>query len=162
MKRLSFFCLLFISIMLSGCGNSGMTWDIAPVDLRIYVQDIQGNDILNEKNPNNILSNDIKLTFNGEEYPVDNDEDPLNRAYLAHFYGFKIGNTLEGKHFLYFGELDGAENWDASIKLDLGDGDIYDIEFKHNIKWILGNPKISNKYYLNGNKQDTGEFQIIK
>ncbi|MFI3240540.1 MAG: hypothetical protein R3Y22_08140 [Bacteroidales bacterium] len=163
MRNLSIYCLLFVSITLSSC-KGGVDWDIAPVTLQIYVQDSDGNDLLNENTPNNILSNDIKVTYNDEEYRVtsEDEEEILNRAYLAHFYGLELTRTISGEYYLFFGEFNGTDDWDESLILDLGDGNTYNITFEHDITWLLGYPKISNKYYLDNKKQDSGTLQITK
>lgn len=165
MKHLSILSLILLAITFSSCENNNMViWDIYPVTIQIYVQDSEGNDLLNEDTPNNILSDDFKITYKNEEYRLtsEDEDETLNRAYLAQFSGIELRSTIDGIYYLTFGEFDGTDDWNEFLYLDLGDGEINNINFKHDYNWIDGAPVITNEYYLNAQKQDSNKFYFTK
>ncbi len=60
------------------------------IELYLNIVDSQGNNLLDDKNPNNILSQDINLIFRGRKYPLMTIEDIYEK------YVVTSDNPLDG------------------------------------------------------------------
>lgn len=162
MRKSKIYCLLILVIStLQSCdiGND-MIWDIYPVNISFYVQDREGNDLLNPTTEGNILKNDIKVLYNGEEYPRDKDMSKT-RAYLAVLSGLKT-DKYGNDYLLIFGEFDGAKDHNDSFTIDWGDGTQDRISFIHRFEMGNNEPKTYlTEVYLNRKKMEEG-FTIVK
>ncbi len=155
-------CLL-VNVLFISCekephnhnNNNGMIWDVTPLNVIIYVQDSDGNDLLSPQFSDNILDDDIYVTYNDMKFPlgVDMSSETMSRAYLAVLSGLhhsKYGND----YYLIFGEFDGATDWNDSFVIHWGDGTEDKIVFQHDFEWSAdGSPDfVSSALYLNDKK----------
>lgn len=146
-------------------GDDYVIWDFYPIELSIAVQDAQGNDLLNPETPGNIAKQGIKAIYNGKTYEKD---APISQTkmYLARFYGLQTMKSETGKHFLTFGEFNGAGTFNnEKVTIDWNDGTQDVITFSSKLTWESKNdPVINRKFCLNG--EDTGlqfgDFVITK
>ncbi len=155
--------ILFMTITLVSCSKM-KTWDISPVNIRIYVEDTNGNNLLSPLSKNNILEDEIYVTYDNIKFPlgVDMSEEAMTRAYFAVLDGLKV-YEINNEPYLIFGEFDGAKNWDDSFEIHWGDGTKDKIRFTRDFKWkINGKPKITNSNtYLNDKKVED-KLVIVK
>ena len=157
MKKI-FLLTSLVLVLLTGCEEyigGGKEWDVYPINIDIYVQDSEGNDLLSSSNANNILKDSIYVAYDGLEFPLGKDmsEEVMTRAYMAVLSGLKLlkyGN----EHYLTFGEFDGAKDWDDTFEIYWGDNSKDVIRFQRDFEWAIdGSPKIkSEALYLNGKK----------
>ena len=158
MKKAIIYTLLILAITtFTSC--SGRIWDISPVNISFFVTDSQGEDLLNPLTYGNISKNNIKVIYDGKDYPIDIDMSPT-RAYMATLSGLKT-EIYNNRYCLTFGEFDGATNHDKSFIIDWGDGRQDKISFVHRHRMSLNKPKSNTKIYLNDKKVEKG-FIIVK
>ena len=163
--------------------------DWAPVDLSIQLHDAQGNDLLDPENPNNLIDG-TTLTFRGKTYeasrewyekgmfhdwqytePIKGEEQEQEvvstRAYLACLYGLYLlrnGVPYQEKpgFRLYFGEIDGGTNMSEELILSWPDGS-RNVIYYHCSDHHEGKHASCNRWFkLDGKKQTSSEFDIIK
>lgn len=176
MKKVFFYFISAIMLFaLTGCEklNGGMIVDWTPVSMWIKVQDKAGNDLLDPKNPDNLIDG-ATVAFRGETYESSRqwyetgrpfEKEPQTKACLAIMYGlYLIDDSIlrpDSNGFsLLFGDIDGADDMDEDLVLTLADGTTADIHYhcsKHNER------KIScNRYWkINGKKQSSSLITIV-
>ena len=144
--------------------HDDIIWDFAPINFYITVQDVEGNDLLSPTTEGNILEQDIKATYQGKEYKLNELAVPNTKAYLATLYGLHAVETKEGRCFLYFGELQGEDTYeDETITLDWGDGTTDVITFSSRLTWNSPeDPEFDRHFYLNGVEQESSAFVLTK
>ena len=133
-----------VVILLAG---SCMIMDWTPVKLRIYVENQAGEDLLDPDSEINMLEG-VTMTYRGETYELV--PEPETKYYLPHFDGLQLMLDEDGRHYLYFGELDGAEEYNDDFTLAWGDATSDVIHYKRNIFMTA----VSEKWKLNGAKSD--------
>lgn len=138
-------------------------WDFAPINFTFFVQDEQGNDLLSPLTEGNILGQDIKATYRGKEYKLNELTLPNTKAYLATLYGLHIVEREDGS-CLCFGELQGEDTYeDETITLDWGDGTRDVITFSSRLTWNSPeDPEFDRHFYLNGVEQEGPQFVLTK
>ena len=178
MKRLiGFIITLFTVSLFVACDSEGggdVIWDIAPVELSIFITDDEGNDLLDSTFQDNLIK-DITVSYQDEIYPVMTEREYYEkqygnnqtRAYMPQFYGLILRQYWSHKTFtngsfeLVFGEFNGDENIDKrEITLNLPDGCQAILSYKNSFKWKSnGDPNKSTVFYLNGQelKDDAGK-----
>lgn len=168
-KKFLNFCLcFFISLpFITACSESedesyGIIGDFTPIEFYIYVQDTQGNDLLNPQTEGNILGQEIKAVYHGKEYPL-NATYPDTRVYLASSNGLQLLFT-EGYYLLCFGELQGESTYnDETITLYWGDGSSDIIRFSSRLQWKSPTePEFDRQFFLNDVKHDNTTFVITR
>ena len=97
MKRILLFLLIVMSSAVTSCESIGVDADAMPVTLEIFVKDTEGNNLLDY---GWLDGKNVTATFKGETY--DLQKDVPTRAYMPHFYGFKVTGSDLGA-MLYFG-----------------------------------------------------------
>lgn len=179
MKRLiGFIITLFAVSLFVACDSEGggdVIWDIAPVELSIFITDSEGNDLLDSTFQDNLVK-DITVSYQDEIYPVMTEREYYEkqygnnqtRAYMPQFYGLILRQYWSHKTFtngnfeLVFGEFNGEENIDKrEITLNLPDGRQAILSYKNSFKWKSnGDPNKSTVFYLNGQelKDDAGKY----
>ena len=179
MKRLiGFIITLFTVSLFAACDSEGggdVIWDIAPVELSIFITDDEGNDLLDSTFQDNLVK-DITVSYQDEIYPVMTEREYYEkqygnnqtRAYMPQFYGLILRQYWSHKTFtngnfeLVFGEFNGEENIDKrEITLNLPDGRQAILSYKNSFKWKSnGDPNKSTVFYLNGQelKDDAGKY----
>lgn len=178
MQRLKgFITILFTVCLFVACDSEGggdVIWDIAPVELSIFITDAEGNDLLDSTLQENLIK-DITVSYQGEIYPVMTEREYYEkqfgnnqtRAYMSQFYGLILSQYWSHKTFtngnfeLVFGEFNGEENIDKrEITLNLPDSRQAILSYKNSFKWKSnGDPNKSTIFYLNGQelKDDAGK-----
>ena len=178
MKRLKGFIItLFAVSLFVACDNEGggdVIWDIAPVELSIFITDGEGNDLLDSTFQDNLIK-DITVSYQDDIYPVMTEREYYEkqygnnqtRAYMPQFYGLILRQYwshttfTNGNFELVFGEFNGEENIDKrEITLNLPDGRQAILSYKNSFKWKSnGDPNKSTVFYLNGQelKDDAGK-----
>lgn len=160
--------LLLITISLCSCdelpfGND-VIWDVSPVEVNIYVQDSQGNDLLSSSFEGNILKDSIYVEYGGIKFPigVDMSEETMTRAYLAVLTGLKL-RKYGNENYLSFGEFDGTKDWNDVCSIHWGDGTSDNIRFVRDFKWALdGSPKVKESAFYLNNEKVKGKIIIIR
>lgn len=127
--------------------GSCMIMDWTPVTLRIYVENQAGEDLLEPGSETDILEG-VTMTYRGETYRLA--PEPETKYYLPDFDGLELMKDGDGRYYLYFGELDGAEEYNDDFTIVWGDGTSDVIHYKRNIFMTT----VSEKWKLNGSKSD--------
>lgn len=170
-----------VAVALISCGGienndtewDNVVWDVSPLNIVMYVQDNQGNDLLCSSVANNIIDDNIYVEYQDSIYYLNTsiasaqsevtfDSGSIDtKAYRAVFTGINLtqyGNDC----VLVFGEFDGTEDWDDSFEIYWGDGTKDIISFERDFEWDKdGSPKVvSSALYLNNTKMD--DLVIVK
>jgi len=166
--KAKYFIFGILALSLLSCDkiiNDRMIWDINPVVVTLQVTNANGIDLLNPDNQNSFAAGNIKAVYNGKEYECNKGISNVNtKAILARFYGLKIDKNYTGTYNLFFGEFDGAKSYtNEEVTILWGDGTSDKIKFSRKFGWtILGDPDISEDWYLNGTKISDRIIKIIK
>lgn len=133
-----------------------------PVNLMIFVQDHNGNDLLDPKNPNNVISG-ASINWEAKEYrPVT--EMPASGQFKLSLLNTSIFDEEDAKtlpkqgYFLNFGEIDGAVDMDAIMYLSLPYSPLHEIKYHcgNHIQqtqtcqryWILNGVETENPFVI--------------
>lgn len=165
MKKAFFSIIVSLSIILlaSSCGTKGdpaVVW--YPVNLMIFVQDQNGNDLLDPQNPYNVVDGTV---FNWEAkdyFPVK--EMPTLDKYRLSLLDTSIFDKDDARslprqgYFLNFGEIDGALDMDAIMYLTLPGSPM------HEIKYHCGNhvaqTQTCQRYWILDGRETVNPFVI--
>ena len=166
--------------ILSSCDDEDepdpyIIWDFVPLNVQIYVQDADGNNLLVPTTAGYLRGTEIVAIYNDKEYALDWDS-PRNaevpsRYYLPTFSGLTIGwGTVytdkgiqyeESKNHLAFGEFDRAEDVDISLTLRIdGYSETWDIDLTNRLEWINKEPHSTVSARLNGKEVDYNDIVI--
>ena len=157
MKRIIFFLLIAISSVVTSCENMQVDADAMPVTLEIFVKDAEGNNLLDY---GWLDGKNIIATFKGETYELQ--KDVPTRAYMPHFYGFKVTGSDPGA-MLYFGELDGTHDMNDEFVINWGDGTFDTIVIYNDCRTTMnGGYDIKRHYVVNGVKTENHRITITK
>ena len=140
--------VLFLLTMLlaSGC-NKIIDW--YPVNLKIEVQNAEGQDLLNPENDLSWLDG-TTIKFRGTTTELTFTDGPQATDLPANFYGFRLEKNGE-RYVLAYGEIDGGEEYDNDeFTLTWPDGTIDRITFKRRLNRVTIDAK--DKWSLNGEK----------
>lgn len=141
-----------------GISNDGTNVDWYPVELMVYVQDQNGTDLL-DPDTTGCIAEGSGVAFMGSLYT-----DPFEtRSYRATLRGFSFRENQYG-WYLYFGEIDGAKDYDEDIVITWGDGSVDTIHYAcsdHQVSsssitcsrsWTLNGLPTSNPVIITKNK----------
>ena len=151
------FCSLCLAGLLAvtfvGCSDhdeiDDLIIDFAPIQINVMAESQDGKDLLNPTVEGNLLTQNIKAIYRGEEYT--NGASSKSRVYVPKFYGLITVKLQNGKYALSFGELDGGKDFkNEEIVIDWGDGKQDVITFSNTVKWEGKNPDIARSFLLNG------------
>ena len=157
MRRTLLFLLIAISSVATSCENIGIDADAAPVTLEIFVKDAEGNNLLDY---GWLDGKNVTATFKGETYQLQ--KDVPTRAYMPHFYGFKVTGRDLGT-MLYFGELDGTHDMNDEFVINWGDGTFDTIVIYNDCRTTMnGGYDITRHYVVNGVKTKSHRITITK
>ncbi len=157
MKRIIFFLLIAISSVVTSCENMQVEADAMPVTLEIFVKDAEGNNLLDY---GWLDGKNVIATFKGETYELQ--KDMPTRAYMPHFYGFKVTGRDLGT-ILYFGELDGTHDMNDEFVISWGDGTFDTIVIYNDCRTTMnGGYNIKRHYVVNGVKTENHRITITK
>ncbi len=149
--RLLFVMLLAaVGLMVNSC-----IMDWVPVQIKVYVTDSNGTDLLDPSYEKNLLDG-VTMTYRGDVYQLT----ATTKYYMPTFYGFELYTDKDGKNYLYFGELDGADEYDDDFIITWKDGTQDIIHYKRNIAFT----NAYEKMFLNGKKvaKDDAPITIVK
>ena len=157
MKRIIFFLLIAISSVVTSCENMQVEADAMPVTLEIFVKDAEGNNLLDY---GWLDGKNVIATLKGETYELQ--KDVPTRAYMPHFYGFKVTGQDLGT-MLYFGELDGTHDMNDEFVINWGDGTFDTIVIYNDCRTTMnGGYDIKRHYVVNGVKTENHRITITK
>ena len=157
MKRILIFLLIAISSVITSCENLQVEADAMPVTLEIFVKDAEGNNLLDY---GWLDGKNVIATFKGETYELQ--KDVPTRAYMPHFYGFKVTGSDLGA-MLYFGELDGTHDMNDEFVINWGDGTFDTIVIYNDCRTTMnGGYDIRRHYVVNGVKTENHRITITK
>lgn len=169
MKRIKDFILAVMAVgLMTACGSEnggGMIWDISPVEFDIFITDSEGHDLLDSTYQDNLIKDDIYVSFEGKDYPLLTEQEYYEsqqnrvstRAYLAIFQGLLLRKYWSHKTFtsgdfeMNFGEFDGEESVDRrEIILHLPDNKQIRLAYSNSFRWKSnGNPDKNTQFYVN-------------
>lgn len=139
--------------------NDDINVDWYPVELMIYVQDQNGTDLLNPATTG-CIAEGTSVAFMGSLYT----EPFETRTYRATLHGFSFREDQYG-WYLYFGEIDGAMDFDEDIVITWGDGSVDTIHYAcsdHRVSsssitcsrsWTLNGLPTNNPVIINKNRE---------
>ena len=157
MKRILLFLLIVMSSAVTSCEIIGVDADAMPVTLEIFVKDTEGNNLLDY---GWLDGKNVTATFKGETYELQ--KDMPTRAYMPHFYGFKVTGRDLGT-MLYFGELDGTHDMNDEFVINWGDGTFDTIVIYNDCRTTMnGGYDIKRHYVVNGVKTEDHRITITK
>lgn len=165
MKRIKLlYCIMLIAacIGLQACSDEEEVFEVdwAPVNLYIYAENADGNDLIKEE------MEGMTLTYKGETYEVTTRES--SRAYLAHMYGLvfqdakEYSNVPAAPNRLVFGEIDGEADMDEDIVLTWPDGSKNTIHYHCSDHKEGHNPSCQRTWKLDGKEHEGNEFKFVK
>ena len=173
MKRI--FNILTAAVLVMSCSvvNSDMVYDIAPIVSYIYLEDSDGQNMLDPNTREESFDiSQISAEFRGVTYAVDmscfNEAGTgiSTKAYMPQFSGLMLQVDRYGKWMISFGELDGMENIDnENLVINWGDGTTNTITIFNHFRWkVNGSPAITRRFYVDGIKQDSdiAVFKFVK
>ena len=157
MNRTLLLILTVLSFAFTSCENMQVDADAAPVTLEIFVKDAEGNNLLDY---GWLDGKNVTATFKGETYELQ--KDVPTRAYMPHFYGFKVTGRDLGT-MLYFGELDGTHDMNDEFVINWGDGTFDTIVIYNDCRTTMnGGYDIKRHYVVNGVKTENHRITITK
>ena len=157
MNRTLLLILTVLSFAFTSCENMQVDADAMPVTLEIFVKDAEGNNLLDY---GWLDGKNVIATFKGETYELQ--KDVPTRAYMPHFYGFKVTGSDLGA-MLYFGELDGTHDMNDEFVINWGDGTFDTIVIYNDCRTTMnGGYDIRRHYVVNGVKTENHKITITK
>ncbi len=113
--KTAFKCLAICFIaFLCSCNNDNEPYrlpleEFPPLKICFTYTNMDGEDLLNPSNPENVLEGDIYVEFNGTKYYLDQpfEVNPNGEESKVNFQGVRLVQ-LKNRYALEFGELDGS------------------------------------------------------
>lgn len=97
--------------------------DWAPIFMRVYLRDEEGNNLLASTNANCYDTSKIVVNYEGKEYNISNPYSPETSEYLAVFGEIWLQNDIDGEAYLEIGEWDALDKCEmCSVEVVWGDG----------------------------------------
>ena len=143
--------------------NDDIIWDFTTFNVNFFVSDKEGNDLINPDSKENILKNDITVTYNDKEYKYKNENKitprlnlPAELAIRTFYY-----NSID-KFYIAFGEFTPIDNLkNETFTIDWGDGTKDEIKFDLYITWESPTePIVHKKLYIN-DKEEEVDFEFF-
>lgn len=172
-ERIIFGLIAGICISLISCKHDeDLIIDYYPVEYEILVVNSEGDNLLEESTPGNILDTEMYIELAGERYDVNYGRPAeegfpypaLTRFYMPMWYGAFIApywypypDVPERENRLYVGEFPGDASGEIMFKLYL-DGKSFKISYKN--KKISG-LDVDRHYYLDGKEIKSSSITLI-
>lgn len=97
--------------------------DWAPIFMRVYLRDAEGNNLLDATNEKCYDTSNIVVTYEGKEYNICNPYTPETSEYLAVFGEIWLKKDVNGEAYLEIGEWDALEKCEmCGVDVAWGDG----------------------------------------
>lgn len=178
MKKILFPILLLATLFITtSCGNDDdyelKIWDFAPTTVSVYVQNANGQDLLDSQTPGNILDDAITLTYNGQttglnsnpfyEQWNDGEAQVASRFYPATWRGVFISQDKNGHNFLCIGEWQTEQNFNDDFLLAIGNHN-YAMNLDHTFKFTdkkHSDCKITTTLKVNGQEVDANNSTTV-
>lgn len=97
--------------------------DWAPIFMRVYLRDAEGNNLLDDTNEKCYDTSKIVVTYEGKEYNICNPYTPETSEYLAVFGEIWLERDVDGEACLEIGEWDALEKCEMrGVEVAWGDG----------------------------------------
>lgn len=143
--------------------------DWAPIFMRVYLRDAEGNNLLDATNEKCYDTSKIVVTYEGKEYNICNPYTPETSEYLAVFGEIWLMKDNNGEAYLEIGEWGVMEKYEmCSVEVVWGDGTsdtfafsndyTYDPAYCNNKDYNFGYTFIRSAY-LNGVQLSDKEYQ---
>lgn len=150
-------CLLCGVASFVACSNDNepesgnIIYDFNPINLIVFVEDAEGNDLLNPATPGSIAEQGIVAFYQDIAYRKDSVVKQT-KDYYARFMGLQTGVNESGRYYLTVGEFDGSENvQDAKVTIDWNDGTKDELSYSNKITYNQkGEATVDRAFYLNG------------
>ena len=142
-----------------------LEWDAVPLSVLIFVENAEGQNLLDPNTPNNFVGDTIITEWMGKTYAMT-DTVPINsgiartRVLNAHMYGLLYVFTDDSIPALCLGNIDGAEHYDdepATIHWPDGSTDVISITASYKWSEKKGPHDFVRKFKLNGKVISEGE-----
>lgn len=173
MKRKFLNPALIVAVLSLLCGfssckdDSDVIIDYYPIVLQVWVQDAEGNNLLDPDYPENILDENISIVYKNEISEVvmgRPDDFGPTRAYLPHWYGAYISPAeylygdkeyFSSDNRIFIGEFDGGKNGEFNVVLTIG-------EKSYNLSWTnkVNHLDIKRQFFIDGKKNKDSVFHI--
>lgn len=159
-KIFSMFFLAMTALLAISCDVESYEVDWVPVNLYIYADDADGNNLIEEE------MDGMTLTYKGKTYEVTTCVS--TRALPAHMYGLVFQNSKDysnsttAPNRLVFGEIDGAANMDEDIVLTWPDGSKNTIHYHCSNHKEGRHPSCKRTWKLDGKAHEGCEFKFVK
>ena len=159
-------------LMLSSCDytrgdepNDDGEWiyDLTPITFEVEILNQDGENLLEESTPGNILGSEMFLIYNGERYEIINGyiDTPYfpypngTRFYMPSWYGGFIApywypskDLPERENSLHIGEFEGGTD---GVSFDLSlNGHSYIVSYTNKVSFHKGQIDAERHYYLDG------------
>lgn len=159
-----------LMISLASCGEApddrGLCVDWYPVHIFLKVTDVNGADLLDPENPDNMIDG-TSITFKGETYEASRQwyetgrmfERPSTKVVDTYLYGLFLIKELEGFR-LIFGEIDGAADMDEDLLVTLPNGTTGVIHYhcsNHNVRKL----SCDRSWKFNGSESEGNIFSFV-
>lgn len=153
--------------------DGGLCLDWSPLIMGVYVNDAEGNTLLDTTSDRCIDLSKIVVTYNGEQYTLPERYLSAQRLYyLAVFQGVYLSHDGKGVPYLRIGEWARDEKWNnCEVEIAWGDGTKDILSFSHNYEWdpaYKNDPEhdygysFTTEWYLNGKPNENAAFYIVK
>lgn len=174
LKKYFLFLILSLPLLsIVSCSKNedplNIIWDIYPAEVRIFIQDENGNNLLDPTVEGNLVGTDIRISTEDDSYPaIWNQQDimPASKLYLANFYGFVWSYALyqypEMNYYLQLGEYQGEDNYDMHLRLEIPRMNFSrEFDYKHTYKWKNNKPDITNQIRYEGKTIKGTDLTIV-
>lgn len=123
--------------------------DWAPIFMRVYLHDEEGNNLLDATNEKCYDTSNIVVTYEGKEYNIRNPYTPETSEYLAVFGEIWLKKDVNGEACLEIGEWDALEKYEmCGVEVAWGDGTTDSFAFSNDYTY--------NEEYSNDSEHDWG------
>ena len=131
--------------------------DWYPVTIAINVETADGHSRL-DPDSEYFIGENVTAVYEGKSFQME-IPGPGTKAYVPQFFGLKLFNHYpSGSWYLEFGEFEGSESQDITVKLVWPDGTSDTIRCKHTVFTPLA---VSTRWTLNG-ERTTSPVTIVK
>lgn len=142
-----------------------LEWDAVPLSVLIFVENADGQNLLDPNTPNSFVGDTIIAEWMGETYAMTdtvpiNSETARTRAIGTYMYGLVYLLIEDSIPALYFGQIDGAGHYDdepATIHWPDGSTDVISITASYKWSEKKGPYDFVRKFKLNGKVISEGQ-----